>query len=220
MIQSGDETDYRRRVDDLVVWCAKNNLLLNVSKTKEMVVDFRRKKTPTPPLFIDGVEVERVDSFKFLGIHISSDLTWGVHVSHLQKTAQQRLFFLRRLRGFGLDTVVLVRFYRAVIESILTLSITVWYGNAALSDRDSLDKVRRTASKIIGTDLPSLDSIYEQRLMKKARAIIRDDSHPGHCFFRLLPSGQRYRSLGAKSQRLLNSTYPQAVRIMNSVLER
>ncbi|KAM9776022.1 uncharacterized protein ACBT44_001186 [Syngnathus typhle] len=42
LITKGDETQYRLEVDLLTTWCRDNNLLLNVDKTKEVVVDFRK----------------------------------------------------------------------------------------------------------------------------------------------------------------------------------
>ncbi|KAJ8354257.1 hypothetical protein SKAU_G00218240 [Synaphobranchus kaupii] len=59
LITKDDETHYRKEVDLLTTWCRDNNLLLNVSKTKEIVVDFRRGHTQHPPLTINGAAVER-----------------------------------------------------------------------------------------------------------------------------------------------------------------
>jgi len=51
-----------------------------VAKTKELVVDFRKKKrAELTPLMIQGNAVERVSSFKFLGINITNNLTWDLH---------------------------------------------------------------------------------------------------------------------------------------------
>ena len=44
LITDNDETAYREEVRDLAVWCQDNNLSLNVIKTKEMIVDYRKKK--------------------------------------------------------------------------------------------------------------------------------------------------------------------------------
>ncbi|XP_040911057.1 uncharacterized protein LOC121193025 [Toxotes jaculatrix] len=46
---------YREEVDHLVDWCRLNNLVLNVDKTKEMIIDFRRTQPEQAPLSIRGV---------------------------------------------------------------------------------------------------------------------------------------------------------------------
>jgi hypothetical protein len=50
LITDNDETAYREEVRDLTMWCNDNNLSLNMIKTKEMIVDYRKKRTSTPPL--------------------------------------------------------------------------------------------------------------------------------------------------------------------------
>ncbi|KAK2182878.1 hypothetical protein NP493_331g02002 [Ridgeia piscesae] len=62
-----------------------------------MIMDFRRKKySPPSPLVIDDRTVEIVQHIKFLGSTISSNLKWELNVVNIVKTAQQRLYFLRR----------------------------------------------------------------------------------------------------------------------------
>ena len=216
-IRGGDESAYRSRVQGLVSWCDDNNLFLNVAKTKEVVVDFRTTtKTPTLPLYINGSEVEIVETFRFLGTHISSDLSWEHNATQITKKAQQRLYFLRRLKSFGVSKDIMTHFYRAVIESILTFSITVWFANTDEKDRAKLNKVVRTASQIIGTDLPPLDVLYHDRTLNKAKAIVRDPTHPANNLFQLLPSGRRYRSMRTRTNRFRDSFYPTAINIMTS----
>ena len=82
----------------MTTWCSVTNLLLNVSKTKEIVVDFRKGHTEHPPLTIEGAAVERVSSTKFLGVHIIEDLSWTTNSASLEKKAQERLYFLRKLK--------------------------------------------------------------------------------------------------------------------------
>ena len=110
----------------LVDWCDANNLELNVSKTKEVIVDFRKVKTPMLPLVIKDQAVEVVQSFKFLGSVISNDLRWEENTSGVRKKSQQRMFFLRQLKKFGVSQNILLQFYMAIIESVLTCSLTTW----------------------------------------------------------------------------------------------
>jgi len=99
-----------------------------VKKTKEMV-DFRRDKRPLPPLHIGGAAVEVVSSFRYLGVYISSDLTWSANTFHLVSKAHQCLYFLRKLRKAGLGSSVLRSFYHCAVESVFCTCITMWYGS-------------------------------------------------------------------------------------------
>ncbi|KAI4881446.1 hypothetical protein NFI96_000004 [Prochilodus magdalenae] len=167
-----------------------NNLSLNVDKTKEMLVDFRRTRRDHSPLHIDGSTVEIVKSTKFLGVHLAEDLTWSLNTSTITKKAQQRLYFLRRLRKAHLPPPILTTFYRGTIESILSSCITAWFGNCTASDRKSLQRVVRTAETIIGVSLPTITDIYTTRCIRKATSIVDDYTHPSHTLFTLLPSGK------------------------------
>ncbi|XP_039647286.1 uncharacterized protein LOC120553194 [Perca fluviatilis] len=136
LISKGDESNYRDEVEQLAGWCRANNLLLNTSKTKELIVDFRRKKTDIQPLLIGGTCVERVSDFRFLGVNIMEDLIWDAHTTELVKKAQQRLYFLRVLRRNNIPQKQLVSFYRCSIESIMSYCLCVCGFQAALWHRE------------------------------------------------------------------------------------
>nr|XP_061796100.1 ileal sodium/bile acid cotransporter-like [Nerophis lumbriciformis] len=205
LISGGDEVAYGEEVERLAVWCSENNLLLNTTKTKEVILDFRKKGTHPAPLAINGECVERVNSFKLLGVHISDDLSWSANARAVVERAQQRLHFLGVLKKNHLEQKLLVSFYRATVESILTYCITVWYAGCTEADRRSLQKVINTAQKIIGCSLPSLEDIASSCYQKRANNIMKDRSHPGHPLCDLLPSGKHYRSHKTRTNRLRDS---------------
>uniref|UniRef100_A0A8L0DMF9 Reverse transcriptase domain-containing protein n=1 Tax=Oncorhynchus mykiss TaxID=8022 RepID=A0A8L0DMF9_ONCMY len=218
LITNNDETAYREEVRALGVWCQENNLTLNVNKTKEMIVDFRKQQREHSPIHIDGTVVERVSSFKFLGIHITDKLNWSTHTDSIVKKAQQRLFNLRRLKKFGLSPKALTNFYRCTIESILAGCITACYGNCSALNRKALQRVVRSAQRITGGKLPALQDTYTTRCHRKAIKIIKDINHPSHCLFTPLSSRRRgqYRCIKAGTERLKNSFYLKAIRLLNS----
>ncbi|KAK3561453.1 hypothetical protein QTP86_002814 [Hemibagrus guttatus] len=164
LIQDGDESAYRQEIEQLAAWCSRNNLELNTLKTVEMIVDFRRNTPALPPLTIMNSTVPTVASFRFLGTTISQDLKWDTHIDATIKKAQQRLYFLRQLRKFNLPQELLIHFYSAVIESVLCTSITVWFGSATKSDMRRLQRTVRTAERIIGAPLPTLQELYTSRM--------------------------------------------------------
>ncbi len=212
LISNNDETAYLGEVERLTSWCQDNCLSLNVSKTKELIVDFRkRQQRPYTTLMISGTPVERVSSFKYLGVNISEDLTWTAHIQTQVKKARQRLYHLRQLRKFRVSPAILKTFYSGAIESVLTQCISVWYSNATNQDRKALQRVVRLAERISGSALPSLQDIYLKRCKSRAAKIIKDSNHPGNRLFTLLPSGKRLQEHdGKKTERLRRSIFPQA----------
>ncbi|XDV31630.1 hypothetical protein PO909_002597 [Leuciscus waleckii] len=179
-------------------------------------VAYRKRGKSSQPLHINGEVVERVDSFRFLGTTISSSLKWDDNITNITKKAHQRLFFLRQLRKFGVGCKGMLQFYRAAIESVLTFSITVWYGNSTVQQRLQLDRIVNTASKIIGCKLSPICEIYEARIHRKGLKILQDDTHPANSLFSILPSGRRLRAIKTKTSRFLNSTYCRAIKSLNS----
>ncbi|TWW82332.1 Janus kinase and microtubule-interacting protein 3 [Takifugu flavidus] len=207
----------RPSMKTIKVWPAGADSVLQDSKTKELIVDFRKARGGTQvPIHINGMAVERVSSFKFLGTHISEDLSWTTNTSSIIKKAHQRLFFLRTLRKNQLSSAVLVNFYRCAIESILTNCVSVWYGSCTIAEHKALQRVVKTAQRITRTTLPAIGDVQRKRCLHRARSILKDSSHPAHRLFSLLPSGRRYRTLRTRTSRLRNSFFPRAVSLLNS----
>ena len=88
LIINSDESEYRDSINKRICWCMENNRELNVNKTKEMIVDLRRKiSSHISPLLIDGRTVEIFQFFKFLGSIISNNLKWELNVDTVVKKA-------------------------------------------------------------------------------------------------------------------------------------
>ena len=215
LISKGDETAYRGEIERLRCWCSNNNLELNALKTVEMVVDFRRTAAPPPPIMLGGTQVTPVESCRFLGMILSRDLKWELNITALLKKAQKRLYFLRQLRKYRLSRNMMAQFYTAIIESILTNSIITWFPAAAAKDLAKLQRVIRSAERVIGRPLPSLKSLHDSRALRRARKIMADPSHPGHGLLTLLPSGRRLRLPKATKSRHRQSFFPSAARLLN-----
>ncbi|KAK3528517.1 hypothetical protein QTP70_001721 [Hemibagrus guttatus] len=186
LISKNDKSAYREEVQRLTAWCRANNLSLNGDKTKEMV-DFRRAQSDHSLLFIDGSPVEIDKSTKFLGVHLVENFTWSLNTSSISKKAQQHLYFLRKLRKAHLPPPILTMFYRGTIESVLSSCITAWFGNCTTSDRKTLQRIVKTAEKIIGVSLHYITDMYTTRCIRKANSIVDDPTHPSHTLFTLMP---------------------------------
>ena len=60
-----------------------------------MIVNYRKKRNEYTPFLINGAAVEQVESFKFLGVHITNKLTWSKHTLTVVKRARQNIFLFR-----------------------------------------------------------------------------------------------------------------------------
>ncbi|KAK3568852.1 hypothetical protein QTP86_017944, partial [Hemibagrus guttatus] len=80
--------------------------------------------------------------------------------------------------------------YRGTIESILSSCITARFGNCTVLDRKTLQRIVKTAEKIIGVSLPSITDICTTCCLCKANSIVDGPTHPSHTLFTLLLSGK------------------------------
>ena len=126
------------------------------------------------------------------------------------------MYFLRQLKKFKLPRPIMTQFYTTIIESILTHSIITWFPAAAAKDQAKLQRVIKSAERVIGTPLPSLKSLHDTRALKRASKIIADPTHPGNCLFSILPSGRRLRVPRTRTTRHRLSFFPTAVRLINA----
>ncbi len=211
VISNKDEAAYLDEVERLTSWCQDNCLSLNVSKTKELMVDFRkRQQRPYTPLMISGtpcgegaqLQIPRCKHLRGPDLDCTHSNTGQESQA---KTAEEIQGLTNNPENF------LFRDHRNCID------ISVWYSNATNQDCKALQRVVRLAERISGSALPSLQDIYLKRCKSRAVKIIKDSNHPGNHLFFLLPSGKRFRSMMAKTERLRRSFFPQAIRLLNSV---
>ena len=209
-----EEEEHGPVFDFFLRWCEKSNLLLNTSKTKEMAIDFRTIQSPNPT-FINGEPIQSVTEYKYLGVVLDHKLRWDAWTDKINSKSQQRMFFLRKLLSFNVGSKMLQMFYYAFIESVLSFSIICWFGNATEAQKKSVRRAVTMSSKLSGITFPSLESIYKDRTLKRARSIVGDQRHPLASSFELLPSGRRYRGPLFKKNRSKFSFVPQASRLLN-----
>ena len=88
---------------------------LNISKCKELIIDFAKDKQDFPPLIINGTAVERVSSAQVLGLIVQDNMNWNEHVTNVIKKAGKRLYMLRVLKRANADTNTLITVYTTII---------------------------------------------------------------------------------------------------------
>ena len=212
------ENSYRCAVEKLVGWCNDNHVLLNVSKTKEIVVDFRRDPPPPRPLVINGEEVEIVGEYKYLGSIIDCKLDWSPNALVLLKKGNQPLYFMKKLKSFSVCPKLLELFYKSTVESVVTFNSLCHFGGLKEQDKARLSKITKTASRLIGRPVPDLQAHVEEKAVKRLEAIHHDPTHPLCTELQAHTSARSGRliSFRAKTSRFHSSFLPASVRLCNA----
>lgn len=218
LITDGDDREYRGLTQDFVSWCQRNRLQINAGKTKELVVDFcRRALCPPTPVNIQGMDIEMVTSYKYLGVHLNNKLDWTHNTTALYKKGQSRLYLLRRLRSFGVQGSLLKTFYDTVVASAIFYGVVCWGSSISTADRKRLDKLIKKAGSVLGCHLDPVEVVGERRMMAKLSSMLENNSHPLQDTLTALESSFSDRLLHPKcvKERFRRSFLPAAVRLFN-----
>ena len=125
-------------IDHVNEWAIRNNLQLNQTKSKEIII--RRPRVHTgvvEPQPIPGLL--RVDQMKILGVTFSKTMTFTAHVDSLVCQSSQSMYALRVLRLHGLFANPLWEVTRATLVARLLYASPAWWGflDAELVPKDA-----------------------------------------------------------------------------------
>ena len=195
-------------VDSVSVWSEKNNMQINPVKTVDMLISFHRSKLEVENLVINGTEIRRVDSTKLLGLIISNDLSWTLHVDEICKKANKRLFYLISLRRAGLSKADLTTYYIHIVRPVLEYCCVVWHTSLTVNQREKIENIQKRALKIIGDEASSLESLESRREQqcKKFFNDIKKENHKLHDLLPKLKTCNHYNTRNFKPYPLPNCT--------------
>lgn len=127
---------------------SSNLLSLNISKTKYMIFHSPRKNIQQhSQVWLDSYCVEKVTSFKYLGLILDSTLSWADHIKHVEKKVSSFCGVLRRVSYF-VSRSILLKFYFAHIHSCLSYLVLTW-GRASKSSLMKLQTLQNRCLKTI-----------------------------------------------------------------------
>ena len=149
---------------------------------------------------------------------IDNKFIWDNHVDSMIKKLNQRMYFLRKLRSFGIKQSILQIFYSSSLEGLIVFGITCYGCNLQKQYVLRINRVIKKASKVIGCELNHFEILLNTCVRKKAEVIVSDPLHPLQLEFeRFVRSTRcvRYKSKKARTDMYKNSFVPTAVRVLN-----
>ena len=94
---------------------------------------------------LEGSDLENVESIKYLGVTITSDLRWNTHVSNVCTKANRTLGFLRR-NLYSCPQEVKEAAYKGLVRSVLDYGSSFWDPPGVVL-QEELESVQKRAAR-------------------------------------------------------------------------
>lgn len=151
-------------------WCKKNDMTLNLTKTKAMFISTKQTiskiMSDPPDIKLNEDLIQISDLEKLLGIHIDSNLSWCSQVDKTLNKCNSLLYLLSRIKQY-LSVPVRKLFYNSYILPHLDYCCTIW-GNSTAESITSVIKFQKRAARLIldkDFDTPSVELFAELNWM-------------------------------------------------------
>jgi len=128
---SSDLTALQSDLNLISDWLSNNLLTMNVNKTKLMIISRKRPTTSNSSLhpacvYVNGSPLEVVKCFKYLGVWISDDLSWSLHIESVCSRARRLLGFMYRFFSPHCDSGTILMLYKSQVLPILDYACVAW----------------------------------------------------------------------------------------------
>ena len=143
-------------------WASKWLVRFNPNKTESLIITRKTRPLYRPPIFMLDVQINQVASHKHLGIFLSSDLHWTVHINYIKTKCWKRINIMHKLK-FILDRKSLETIYISFIRPILEYG-DILFDNCSQQEKQDLESIQHEAARIVtgATKLVSISKLMKE----------------------------------------------------------
>jgi len=160
------ETNINHELISIGNWFKANKLSINGSKTKAMLFHMANRHVTYPCLQLDGINIQFVKEFNYLGINFDSNITWKSHAQKMINKISRTCGVMNKLKHY-LPSDILKTLYNSLVFPYLNYGIIVW-GIAA----SKLNKLQKKAIRIVSG---ATYNAHTQPLFKKLELLTIED---------------------------------------------
>ena len=142
-----DTMKLQRDIDRLGSWARKWGMRFQPVKCNMMQLTRKRIKKIHASYTLEGTNLENVESIKYLGVTITSDLRWNTHVSNVCTKANRTLGFLRR-NLHSCPQEVKEAAYKGLVRPVLDYGSSVWDPPGVVL-QEELESVQKRAARFV-----------------------------------------------------------------------
>ena len=141
-----DTLKLQKDIDRLGIWARKWGMRFQPVKCNMMQLTKKHNKIQAS-YTLEGTVLENVDSIKYLGVTITSDLKLNSHIRNVCSKANRTLGFLRQ-NLFSCPQDVKEAAYKSMVRPILEYGSTVWDPHCN-GLNDELENVQKRAARFV-----------------------------------------------------------------------
>ena len=190
LIPSSNSATIPAELDHVTQWSVTCNLKINSNKTYEMIVRGPgwRAGGGSDPIETPGLT--RVSSLKVLGVILSNNLSFNIHIDKICCRARQSLYAFRALAAHGLAGRKLYDVVRATTLSRLLYAAPAWWGYAGQQEKGRLQAMinRLIRQHYLPGDNPTFEELCRHADTRLFSAVL---TRPGHVLHELLPPAKQ-----------------------------
>ena len=152
-----------------------NRLTLNVKKTKYTIFGLRSqtKHLREHVLFIDNIKIDRVHTYKYLGITLDANLTYKKHLENVIKTVSYKALLLAKMRKY-ISQDISLRIYKTMILPVMEYGDILYDG----AGKKLIGKLQTLQNRCLRTCLlPDRHTIRLHELCTIAKPDMRRKMH-------------------------------------------
>lgn len=136
---------YQNDLNIFSAYMAENGLQISTEKTHMMLFNTGADPVNIPAFHYDGIPLKYTKVVKFLGVHLTSNMSWNAHIENILTKARKTLNLLKIISNhvWAQDTKTLLHLSTALIRSKLMYAQEVFFS----APKYLLKKIRSIDSK-------------------------------------------------------------------------
>ena len=105
-------------LDKYVNWGKENNMYLNASKTKTMLINYSNRYNLYRPILAEGRRIQFVNTFNYLGVILDDQLTFTPYYNMVKRRMENKIFVLSKIRKYVDNKTALLIYKQAVLPLV------------------------------------------------------------------------------------------------------
>lgn len=175
-----DVAELQSDLSRLKEWCSNWQMEINVEKTKHL--KFTNISSACSNSYkINDIVIEKVTSFKYLGVILTSDLSWAAHIEHVTNKAFKKLGLLKRRLHFSNKDTRLHAF-KSLIRPSLEYASIIWHPHLT-GLTNMLEMVQNKAARFVTSSYSRFISVSSLKAELDLATLVMRRRHARLSFF-------------------------------------